>query len=253
MTTNGLKIKRSITKIVNMVKTKENLIGKKFGKLLVIKQDEDFVEKSGRHRVAWLCRCDCGSMCSIVDSSLKRGFTKSCGCFAKENMSRVKKKYNIYDLSNGYGIGYTSKGEEFYFDLEDYDSIKDYCWRTNKNGYLVARYKNSQLIMHRIIMNCPDGKQVDHKCHNKLDNRKSNLRIVTNQQNSMNSLVQLNNKSGVTGVCWDKNVGKWYVYINYKGKRIYKGRYKDLEVAKMVRKEAEDEYFGEYSYDNSNK
>ena len=42
-------------------------------------------------------------------------------------MSETFKKYNTYDLSGEYGIGYTSKGEEFYFDLDDYDKIKDYC------------------------------------------------------------------------------------------------------------------------------
>ena len=41
---------------------------------------------------------------------------------------------NVYDLSGEYGIGYTLKGEPFWFDLEDYDLIKDYCWHyTQKN------------------------------------------------------------------------------------------------------------------------
>ena len=50
----------------------------------------------------------------------------------------MHKKYNTYDLTGEYGIGYTSKDEEFYFDLEDYDKIKDYCWRITMQGYVRA-------------------------------------------------------------------------------------------------------------------
>ena len=47
--------------------------------------------------------------------------------------SKCNKKYNKYDLSGEYGIGWTSNtNQEFYFDLEDYDKIKDYCWIYNK-------------------------------------------------------------------------------------------------------------------------
>ena len=58
-------------------------------------------------------------------------------------MSEVKRKYNRYDLeSQEYGIGWTSNtNEEFWFDKEDYDKIKNYCWNYHKNkhgGYIEA-------------------------------------------------------------------------------------------------------------------
>ena len=41
----------------------------------------------------------------------------------------MNKKYNKYDItSHDYGIGWTYDGYEFYFDLLDYDLIKNYCW-----------------------------------------------------------------------------------------------------------------------------
>ncbi|WP_368488451.1 hypothetical protein [Clostridium sp. BJN0013] len=40
----------------------------------------------------------------------------------------MKYKYNTYDLTGEYGIGYDAKGNIFYFDLEDYDRIKDFYW-----------------------------------------------------------------------------------------------------------------------------
>ena len=106
--------------------------------------------------------------------------TKSCGCFWK----------NTYDLSGEYGIGYTNKGEEFYFDLEDYDKIKDYTWYINNKGYVFSG--KDEILMHRLVTNCPDNLIPDHIHGEKstTDNRKSNLRIVNRSQNSMNVKIQ---------------------------------------------------------------
>lgn len=97
------------------------------------------------------------------------------------------RKYNRYDLSGEYGIGWTNKDEEFYFDLEDYDKIKDYCWYFD-NRYLKARdikgsYSGKRVRMHRLVTNCPDDLEPNHKNRNTLDNRKENLEIVTHQEN----------------------------------------------------------------------
>lgn len=113
-----------------MVKVREDLTGKRFGRLTVLEQAEDYIKPNGEHEAMWLCQCDCGNQKIILGTSLRHGRTKSCGCFDKETSAiqgKLNKKYNTYDLSGEYGIGYTSKGEEFYFDLEDYDKIKDYC------------------------------------------------------------------------------------------------------------------------------
>lgn len=63
-----------------MVKVKEDLTGRRFGKLVVIKQDEDYVTPSGTVHARWLCRCDCGNTKSIIQSNLIRGLSKTCGC-----------------------------------------------------------------------------------------------------------------------------------------------------------------------------
>ena len=49
--------------------------------------------------------------------------------------SRFNVKYNKYDLLGSFGVGWTTNtNKEFWFDLEDYDKIKDYCWAENNNG-----------------------------------------------------------------------------------------------------------------------
>lgn len=165
----------------------------------------------------------------------------------------VKKKYNRYDLSNEYGIGWTTNtNREFYFDLEDYDKIKDYCWIEDKVGYI---YSTNNIFLHRLILGLVDLDwkkiQVDHICHQRFDNRKEKLRIVDCSKNGQNRSLMPNNKSGVTGVCWDKKTNKWKVAITINYKKYVLGFFSDFYDAVKTRKEAESKYFGEYSYDNS--
>ena len=205
--------------------------------------------------------CDCGNKIVTTGNSLKHGHTRSCGCLNNEKRSLLgknSKKYNKYNLNGEYGIGWTSNtNEEFYFDLEDYDKIKDYCWFLDNRGYILTNTfgsKNQKMIqMHRLLMNYPKNKDVDHINHNTKDNRKSNLRICSHCDNQKNMKLCSDNTSGVTGVSWDKSKNNWIAYIQSNNKSIYIGRYSDFDEAVKMRKEAEKIYFGEYSYDESMK
>ena len=249
-----------------IVRSKKDLTGQKFGRLTVLGQaDNDYIYPNGRHESKWWVICECGKSdkFTVRYGNLTSGNTKSCGCLAIEASTKngqAKKKYNVYDLTGEYGIGYTSKGEEFWFDLEDYDKIKDYCWYYD-DGYLhsnitVGKGKQDSISLHRLVMNCPEGLEVDHIKHppkheNKFDNRKSNLRIVTKSENQMNKHKQENNTSGIVGVHWHSRDGVWEAYISYNNKQIYLGRFNEKEDAAVIRKIAEDKYFGEHSFENS--
>ena len=228
-----------------------DLTGQKFNKLLVIAKAPSRMQPNGNRKTQWLCQCDCGNKTIVNSYDLRKGDTKSCGC-AKSNFIKIKKKkYNQYDLSGEYGIGYTSKREEFYFDLEDYDKIKDYCWYKN-NEYILTTVNNKTLWLHKIVLAQNDNRYyIDHINHCKFDNRKCNLRIVTSSQNHFNSTLNSKNKSGYKGVVFDKARNQWRAYININYKQIYLGRYNSEDDAIKSRKEAEEKYFGEYSYDNS--
>lgn len=244
-----------------MVKVKEDLTGKRFGRLTVICQAEDYVNPTtGVHYAQWKCLCDCGNIKIVNASKLKNGWTQSCGCLQKDVMKDMLKKHNTYDLeSEEYGIGYTSKGDEFWFDKEDYDKIKNYCWTYDNTGYLVAHgYDNKNILLHRLIMGVLNDSNViiDHKRHPKkpnhiYDNRKSNLRVATSSKNRMNQHVRSDNTSGVPGVSWDKRGDCWMSYIMIDGKRIALKYSKNKDECIKARKEAEEKYFGEYSFDNS--
>lgn len=180
----------------------------------------------------------------------------------RDSNGRFEKRYNKYDLSGEYGIGWTNKGEEFWFDKEDFDKIKDYCWHFNRGGHLISTEPNSnkRAFLHRKVMEpIPDGMRIDHINHlggsqPKYDNRKQNLRIVTSRQNTMNSAIRSDNTSGVTGVNYNKNSHQWIVRISIAPyERIVIGHYDNFDEAVNARKEAEIKYYGEYRYSINNK
>lgn len=229
-----------------------NMIGKKYGMLTVLERTEDYIcQPSGLHERQYICKCECGNIITAKGHYLRKGLTINCGCIPKIIDYNHPRKYNRYDLSGEYGIGYTSNtNRPFYFDLEDYDLIKERCWSETNNGYILTRYpRTKEILLHRYIMNNPEGMFIDHINHNKADNRKMNLRIVTSQENAMNRKMQSNNKSGFTGVHRHQN--KWIATIGLNRVKIQLGSYDDIEDAFNARKEAEKKYFGDYSYKNS--
>lgn len=87
------------------------------------------------------------------------------------------------------------------------------------------------------------GMVLDHINHNTLDDRKENLREVSNAENQRNTKgLQINNTSGVTGVCWDKAAGKWLVYLRFDDERIHGGRHESFEDAVAARQQLEIDY-----------
>ena len=235
----------------------KDLSGMQFGQLSVIK----ISHRNKNGKIVYECNCSCGKEnLLIIGTHLTSGNTKSCGCLQKKIVKKIgknNKQYNKYDLSGEYGIGWTNNtNTEFYFDLEDYEKIKNFCWRNNDDDYILTHDSKSNnysnIWIHRLILNVDqEDIEIDHKNHNKRDNRKENLRISIHSKNGKNKGLFKNNKSSTSDVCWHKASQKWQARICVDNKRIYLGCFADLNEAIKVRKEAEQKYFGEYSYDNS--
>lgn len=247
-----------------MIKPKD-ITGERFGKLVA----RYVCGKDKRGNYLWFCDCDCGGSIIAKGSLLKDRKNPACKKCTKEQMKNIvkengykNKKYNTYDLSGEYGIGYTRKGEEFYFDLEDYDKIKDYCWfceKNNKDNYIIYNQypENIFIRMHILVMKEEIKKfekenpniyyEIDHDNKIKYDNRKSNLRFSTRKENSRNGGIRSNSTSGFLGVHWLKNKNKWlaHITINYKFKSL--GRFKNKEDAIKARLKAEKEYFKDFA------
>lgn len=233
-----------------------DITGQRFGRLIVKRRGEN----QNKH-IMYYCDCDCGNKDILIrKDSLIDGNTQSCGCLAIERRTESSKmackKSNKYKLLENYGVGWTSNtNEEFYFDLEDYEIVKDFCWSKDKNGYIRTFNSGHNLFLHRLVTGAyvldPYKYVVDHINHDKSDNRKENLRIVTQIQNSENHKLKCNNTSGKSGVWWSNRDNCWCVQIKVNGKSISGGYFKDKESAFKRRNELEDEYFKEYSYKNS--
>lgn len=234
-----------------------DLTGQKFGRLTIIKRIEDAITKNGNRFTQWLCNCDCGNNDVIVlGSALTRNKrpTLSCGCLQKDKVGGITP--NKYEFTDEYVIGYTSNtNKPFIFDIDDFEKVSKYHWYEETNGYIRSsgKRKEDKISLHRLIMGFPENIGIDHINHNTFDNRKSKLRIATTSQNAMNSVKRSNNTSGTTGVVWVKDRNKWKSQIKFNGQLIFLGEYDKLEDAEKRRRQAEEEYFGEYSYDNSMK
>lgn len=202
----------------------------------------------------WHCKCDCGNEIDVVSVSLSSGNTKSCGCLHKESMKKMcekRRKLNEYDLTGKYGIGYTSNGEEFYFDLEDYNLICKYTWSLNPDDYIVSIPFGKIIRMHMLVMNSSGDLDVDHKNHITYDNRKENLRIIEHYKNITHSKEYSNNTSGRKGVYFDKTRNKWMANITFNKKTTYLGRFDTFEDAVKAREQAEYLIHGDFHYEEN--
>ena len=240
-----------------MARTRKDLTGQRFGMLVVREPAEDYITPQGVHIPSWICDCDCGtSGIVIVGGSLTRKHrpTRSCGCqsiMAAKNNGLKNKKYNKYNLTGEYGIGFAhNTNNEFYFDLEDYDKIKDYCWievEDCKSGYRSIEARNLEDGKRIKMTNVIGCKNFDHKNRNPLDNRKANLRKTTHTQNMQNCSLRSNNTSGITGVDWHKKTLKWRARIVVNGVELLLGSYINFEDAVRARLQGEKKYFGEFA------
>lgn len=136
-----------------------------------------------------------------------------------------------------------SQNEFALVDEEDYKELNKYNWYvsnegTNKYAARKARKgeegwingKHSKTIrMHRVILNAPEGTQIDHINGNGLDNRKENLMFTTQRQNTQNKHIKKTSK--YPGVYYDKNRKKWAASIRINGVKKFLERHDTEEEA----------------------
>lgn len=137
-------------------------------------------------------------------------------------------------------------------DTEDIGKIKKYKWSLSKNGYVRARSSQEPVKIQHIIMGVrsKNGKDIDHKDQNKLNNRKSNFRFCTQAENLQNRGKQKNNTSGFKGVSWDKARKRWKAQIAYNSKNKFIGRFKDKISAAVAYNTGAIKHHGEFAYLN---
>lgn len=179
----------------------------------------------------------------------------------------AKKKGNNYIVDEENGIAkielHRRNAENLWtiIDLEDLERVINfpYTWfakynHTNNEYYVAASVYHPELqqtrpiFLHQFLMNA-NGKDVDHENNDTLDNRKSNMRVVEESNNSKNRKSRnRNNKSGYRNVSLIK--GKWVVQLQIDGKNKRLGSFDDVHEAGKFAEEMRQKYYGEFAGKN---
>jgi hypothetical protein len=151
-------------------------------------------------------------------------------------------RIKLYDLSGAIKA-------ETIVDSSDYPLVKQYKWSLLNNGYVFTRVNGKAIGLSSFILGVCATKQmvVDHMDGDTLNNRRSNLRQCSTQQNIQNQTIRSDNSSGFKGVFWDKGLKKWRarIKVNYVGKHL--GCFSKKEDAAIAYNNAAVENFGEYA------
>lgn len=135
--------------------------------------------------------------------------------------------------------------------LDKLEIAKKYKWtctfRRGAISYVTTVVNKCTKKIHQILFDVPEGMVGDHIDRNPLNNMNDNIRIATHKDNSRNLPVKKNNKSGVSGVEWNKISKKWRAKIKVDYRPINLGSFKNLEDAITARLKAELKYFGDYA------
>jgi hypothetical protein len=178
----------------------------------------------------------------LAPNDLNNQTALACGVFYEEIMKEIK----------------LSQGKVSQVSDHRFDFINQWRWTAAHDKYgnwhahrLEGKGKNKKTIyMHRVIVNAPPNKDVDHRDGNGLNNQDENLRICTDSQNLANSKRRSDNTTGYKGVFLKKGKNKFRARITVNGKRINLGCFFTAAEANMVYQNAAQKYFGEFAYKN---
>lgn len=122
----------------------------------------------------------------------------------------------------------------------------------SRNGYRLIQFEGRKYSAHRMAWAFVHGEithdeEIDHKNNDRDDNSISNLRIASFSQNARNQLMHRNNTSGVKGVSFHRQSGKWRARICIHGTTHYLGHFSDIKMAEESIMSAREKLHGEYS------
>lgn len=227
---------------------KEDLIGRKVGKLTVIKFDKIVCKRDnkGKNRDIgyWLCKCDCGNEVSISRNKLVTNKVKSCGCLIQESAEKRAKRQVIDLAGKRFGkllvLGLERTEKRRYKNA----NRTIYFWkcRCDCGNELVV---NGKTLKEGKIKDCKDVKRNASKTYTQIGNefkRENILKEGTRLDNISDKLSKANT-SGVRGVAFQKERNKYRARITFQNVEYHLGYFNNLEDAKRAREKAEEIYY----------
>lgn len=146
-----------------------------------------------------------------------------------------------------------TQGKVALVDDDDFEYLNQWKWFYHQKyaeRYLSKFSSRKLLLMHRVIINTPDGMETDHINNNGLDNRKYNLRICSKSENQHNSKIRKNNTSGYKGVTWSKSHKKWQAQLSMNRIKKYLGCFNKSVDAAIAYDNAAIKFYGNFACTN---
>lgn len=122
--------------------------------------------------------------------------------------------------------------------------LSRFSWHITKNGYVA---NNQRQLLHRLVMGAKPGEFVDHRFGNRLDNRRSQLRLCTKSENGCNRGKQANNTTGHKNIYWDRFNNKWIVRVVRNRKLMFFARFREFREAITARNRALKKFHGAFA------
>ena len=198
-----------------------NLIGKRFGKLVV----KELLPSDGSGHRKWLCECDCGNTYTACTGYLNNGSTTHCGCVTSPDISgkRFGKITVIRRTENRRKVG-----KRMITEWECRCDCGNIVYRT------IEQLNNAKV---RMCSTCSQQNNVQQAFKNAGFVRGTQVTKIKDR-----TLIKTNT-SGCRGVYWHKKNKKWEARLKFKGKLLYLGSYSNFEDAVEARQRGEKEYF----------
>lgn len=195
---------------------REDIIGQRFNRLVVI---EDDGTRSSKGEIKWLCQCDCGNLYHALRYRLRNDLTKSCGCLNDE-----KKRERFKDLTN-------TETENF--------KVIDRAYSKNQRVYwnCICKHCGNHIEL--------QSNQIERysSCgckHNR--STKERMAEISDPESLKTNKPTAKSTTGVRGVYYNKRKKRYVAYINIDKKTKYLGSSVDLKEAAEIRRKAEIEY-----------
>ena len=211
-----------------------DLTGQRFGRLTVLEP----TEKRSSNHIVWKCQCDCGNVCEVAGGDLckKKGNTQSCGCLAKETISKIGKQ-KAKDLT-GQRFGRLTVIEKM--EKRYHHSVVWKCrcdcgnvCEVSANGLRSGNTQSCGCLLKEL------QKEISNK--SSIKSYIDKVCVYGTNLDELTTKLQKNNTSGRKGVYWDNKSRKWIAFIGFQKKTIYLGAFDKFEDAVKARERAEEE------------
>lgn len=207
--------------------------GHKFGRWTLVSQTTYTTPSTGQVKRAWVCRCECGTLRTIAEGSLRFGSTESCGCLSSElkttHGASGTRELNIY-------LKMLLRCSEKAGDFE-----RPYYY--DKGIRVCDRWLEGFESFFEDMGVCPENYSIERLDSNK-GYSKENCIWADDFTQASNRGKFSNNTSGKTGVQWEKSSEKWRVHLHYRGVLYSGGRFADFDEACEKRRQLELDIIG---------